>query len=400
MSSFPAGRGREERSGSGSADSGEFESGLDYGAFAEDEPQTDRTQALPRTGADGGDQHTTALDPDELARLRGADAPSGAAGSSAAAPAEDIVASRPVASTTPLHVEEPARRTAPMEAVAPAAAAPAWPGAAGAPAAGGRPAGAVAEGPSPEERARLPKGGPRVAQTLLAILAPLWLLLTAVKLVASPAFLWLEYHRPGFPADRFGFTMDDRMHYGSAGLDYLGNLSGTRYLSSLTHGGGPLFTEAEVSHMADVKTVMLWATVALVVLTVLCILLIVHLLRNNPGGVRRALFAAAAWFLVALIVLAVLAVIGWSSFFAGFHSLFFADGSWTFSVQDALIRLYPSQFWIDAAVAVGLISLLTALLTLVFTWPTRRRRERTADQRSAFESTRLRWAREEDAQLR
>ncbi|MCK6172693.1 TIGR01906 family membrane protein, partial [Micrococcus sp. EYE_162] len=135
MSSFPAGRGREERSGSGSADSGEFESGLDYGAFAEDEPQTDRTQALPRTGADGGDQHTTALDPDELARLRGADAPSGAAGSSAAAPAEDIVASRPVASTTPLHVEEPARRTAPMEAVAPAAAAQAWPGAAGAPAA-------------------------------------------------------------------------------------------------------------------------------------------------------------------------------------------------------------------------------------------------------------------------
>ena len=54
----------------------------------------------------------------------------------------------------------------------------------------------------------------------------------------------------------------------------------------------------------------------------------------------------------------------------------------------------------DAAAAVGLISLLTALLTLVFTWPTRRRRERTADQRSAFESTRLRWAREEDAQLR
>ena len=55
---------------------------------------------------------------------------------------------------------------------------------------------------------------------------------------------------------------------------------------------------------------------------------------------------------------------------------------------------------IGAAAAVGLISLLTALLTLVFTWPTRRRRERTADQRSAFESTRLRWAREEDAQLR
>ena len=115
---------------------------------------------------------------------------------------------------------------------------------------------------------------------------------------------------------------------------------------------------------------------------------------------RRALFAGAVWLPLAVIALAVLAVLGWETFFAGFHSLFFADGTWTFSVQDALIRLYPSQFWIDAAAAVGLISLLTALLTLVFTWPTRRRRERTADQRSAFESTRLRWAREEDAQLR
>ena len=190
------------------------------------------------------------------------------------------------------------------------------------------------------------------------------------------------------------------MHYGSAGLDYVTNLAGQRYLSSLTHQGAPLFTEVEVDHMTDVKTVLWIAAAALVVLVVVCALLIASLLRTSPGGVRRALFAGAVWLPLAVIALAVLAVLGWETFFAGFHSLFFADGTWTFSVQDALIRLYPSQFWIDAAAAVGLISLLTALLTLVFTWPTRRRRERTADQRSAFESTRLRWAREEDAQLR
>ncbi|MBN6845909.1 TIGR01906 family membrane protein, partial [Micrococcus luteus] len=259
---------------------------------------------------------------------------------------------------------------------------------------------AALQGPTPEERARLPKAGPRLAQVLLAILAPLALLLAAVRLVASPVFLWLEYHRPGFPADRFGFTLADRMHYGSAGLDYVTNLAGPRYLSSLTHQGAPLFTEVEVDHMTDVKTVLWIATAALVVLVVVCALLIASLLRTSPGGVRRALFAGAVWLPLAVIALAVLAVLGWETFFAGFHSLFFADGTWTFSVQDALIRLYPSQFWIDAAAAVGLISLLTALLTLVFTWPTHRRRERTADQRSAFESTRLRWAREEDAQLR
>ena len=375
MSAFQKGRGRDERPGSHAAEEPEFESGLDYGAFVEDEDPQDanRTQVLPTPAP--GDR--TDLPPADQA---------------------EIVASRPVRTAAPTGANETMvlGRTDPGE---PQAAPAAW---AGAPVPEGSRAAAPAApaGPSAEERARLPKAGPRVAQTLLALLAPFVLLLSAVKLVASPVFLWLEYHRPGFPADRFGFTTDDRMHYGSAGLDYLGNLAGTRYLSSLTHGGGPLFTEAEVSHMADVKGVMWGATAALVLLTLVCAALIVHLLRHSPGGVRRALFAAAAWFLIALVALAVLAVIGWSTFFAGFHSLFFADGTWTFSVQDALIRLYPEQFWTDAALAVGLLSLLPALATLAFTWPTRRRRERTADQRAALEATRLRWAREEDAQLR
>ncbi|MCV7747803.1 DUF1461 domain-containing protein [Micrococcus luteus] len=399
MASHQAGRGRAERAGAE-----DFESGLDYGAFVQDDAADDpnRTQALPAMDRDddGGAQHTSALSPEDLAALRGEDA----AAADRRDADRDIVASRAV--------PEGDRRPLPgADELGPLSAA-----------VGARPAGSSAaapvdrypedgtaapvtqeaalQGPTPEERARLPKAGPRLAQVLLAILAPLALLLAAVRLVASPVFLWLEYHRPGFPADRFGFTLADRMHYGSAGLDYVTNLAGPRYLSSLTHQGAPLFTEVEVDHMTDVKTVLWIAAAALVVLVVVCALLIASLLRTSPGGVRRALFAGAVWLPLAVIALAVLAVLGWETFFAGFHSLFFADGTWTFSVQDALIRLYPSQFWIDAAAAVGLISLLTALLTLVFTWPTRRRRERTADQRSAFESTRLRWAREEDAQLR
>lgn len=218
--------------------------------------------------------------------------------------------------------------------------------------------------------------------------------------MASPVFLWLEYHRPGFPADRFGFTLADRMHYGSAGLDYVTNLAGPRYLSSLTHQGAPLFSEVEVDHMTDVKTVLWIAAAALVVLVVVCALLIASLLRTSPGGVRRALFAGAVWLPLAVIALAVLAVLGWETFFAGFHSLFFADGTWTFSVRDALIRLYPQQFWVDAAVVVGLVTLLASLVTLVVTWPTRRRRELSADRREQLLRTRLRWAREDDAVVR
>ena len=43
-------------------------------------------------------------------------------------------------------------------------------------------------------------------------------------------------------------------------------------------------------------------------------------------------------------------------------------------MQDTLIRLFPGQFWVDAGIVIGALVLLAALLTLILTWPTRKRR--------------------------
>jgi len=356
--------GRSDGADSGSSD---FESGLDYGAFVED-AAAQPTQALPRTTEEHGAQRTLAFDRDELAA-----AAHGIAG-------EDITASRPAPAPAPSPASPWGADRYPSDATVPASAPV---------------AAAVADTRTPEERARLPKAGPRLAQVLLAVLAPLVLLLGAVRLVATPLFLWLEYHRPGFPADPYGFSTADRMTYGSAGLDYLHNLAGPRYLSELTFQGAPLLSEAAVSHMTDVKTVMWIATAALVVLGLACLLLALYLRRTSPGGVRRALFAGALGLLVVIVVLAAMAATGWQGFFAGFHSLFFAEGTWTFSVSDPLIRLYPAQFWVDAAVAVAVLALIGIIAALVAGAPTRRRREMSQDRRAQLEATRLRWARED-----
>lgn len=220
-----------------------------------------------------------------------------------------------------------------------------------------------------------PTAGPKVMQVLLAVFFPIVVLIAAVRAVASPVFLWIEYHRPGFPADELGFTTEDRLTYGSAGMDYLFNAAPARYLADLQHQGNQLFTDSEVSHMADVKLVMLITLAVGVVLALLCIVCVVALARTTKGGIRRALFAGSLWMLVVLIAVAVLAVLGWESFFAAFHSLFFADGTWTFQATDTLIRLYPNEFWMDAGIGIAALTLLTLIVTLVCTWPTRRRRQ-------------------------
>ncbi|QCU78640.1 TIGR01906 family membrane protein [Citricoccus sp. SGAir0253] len=392
-------------------DAPQFESGLDYGAHQEDDGA--ETVALDRTaaGADpvdrgAGEADTVALD--RPAAGEGYDA----AGSTQAIDRDEL--GRLAAGDAVPYDERPGAPGARADVVT-ATAAPepetAWtagPGAVPAPVAqdyrgfGTDPADAEdrrrelreaeARAAARDEALEGPSTAPRVLQVLLALFFPVVVLVAAVRLVASPVFLWLEYQRPGFPADPYGFTTEDRLTYGSAGMDYLFNAAPARYLAELRNGGAPLFTDGEVAHMADVKLVMLVTMAVGLVLAVACLAFMVALSRTAKGGIRRALFAGSAWMLVALVALAVLAALGWEQFFAAFHGLFFAEGTWTFRASDALIRLYPGQFWMDAGIAVAAVVLVTLVAVLIGTWPTRRRRRESRLAQQDLVRRRTDWA--------
>ncbi|AFR28180.1 putative integral membrane protein [Arthrobacter sp. Rue61a] len=235
-----------------------------------------------------------------------------------------------------------------------------------------------------EQAAKVKPMGPRIFQVLLAVFYPVILLVLAVRAVTSPLFLWVEYNRPGFPGDGYGFSTDDRMTYGSYAVDYLSNWAGPRYLGGLVNqDGAKLFTDSEVSHMADVKLVILSSFGAGLLLIILSIIGILYLRQRSTGGIRRGLFAGSIVTLVIIIALAVLAALSWQQFFTEFHRLFFANGTWTFSLEDTLIRLFPGQFWIDAGIVIGALVFLAATVTFIFTWPTKRRRGLADKQEAA-----------------
>ncbi|WP_370646455.1 TIGR01906 family membrane protein [Arthrobacter sp. zg-Y238] len=236
-----------------------------------------------------------------------------------------------------------------------------------------------------QEREKAAAGKPvlaRVLQVMIAVFFPVMVLAAAIRAVATPLFLWVEYHRPGFPADSYGFSTDDRMTYGSYAVDYLLNFSGSRYLGDLVGDGGePLYLDSEVSHMADVKTVLTVAFIAAMVMAVLSLFAALYLHRRSPGGIRRSLFSGAVLTLVLVAALVVLAVLGWEQFFTQLHTIFFANGNWTFRLDDTLIRLFPAQFWMDAGITIAALVLLTCIVVLVSCWPTRARRERVLQAR-------------------
>lgn len=211
---------------------------------------------------------------------------------------------------------------------------------------------------------------------LIALTVPVLTLMVAIRSIASTPFLWLAYHRPGFPEDSYGFSTDERMSYGSYGLEYVQNLAPESYLSGLrTSNGSKLFLNSEVEHMGDVKLVLLWATVLTLALVILAFLASRSLKDRAPGVIQKSLFSGALTTVALLAILAILGALGWETFFETFHHLFFPQGNWQFRMSDTLIRLYPPQFWVDAAVAVVLIALIISAMILAFTWPTRYRRQ-------------------------
>lgn len=405
---------RPDRSDQNAAgdESADFDSGLDYGAFAEDAPdypedrlgtEESEDEAGGTPGAAAGsptstsaasssekeqptavvprasEQKTHALndaageareDSEETQATRAIPAPGTAASKrSAGSPAgvADRRERQPEADAEP--TTEFSGSTSPAE--------PFTPYAAGAAGDTGRSTDQdITDQDLAEEVAKDKRGASRFLQVLIAVFAPLLVIVAAIRLVASPVFLWAAYNRPGFPADDYGFSTGDRLVYGSYGMDFLFNASNSRYLEELAPGGEELFTQAEVGHMADVKLVMVYTMAGGAALLVLTLLFALLLRRWRPGGFARGVFAGS-WVTLGVIGgVAALAVLNWQQFFDAFHRVFFAEGTWTFTPDSTLIRLYPAQFWIDAGIATAALVILIALLAMIITWPTRRRRER------------------------
>lgn len=198
----------------------------------------------------------------------------------------------------------------------------------------------------------------------VTLLVPVALLFLGIRLLLTPAFLRLEYRMPGFPADTYGFSLDDRLHWSSYALDYLVNDAGVEYLGDLAFpDGSPLFNERELSHMRDVKLVV--KPVLLVGYGSWLLLAVLGLWAavGKFTPVYRRGVSRGGWLMVGLVVaVAVFAAVAFMQFFTVFHTLFFEGDSWLFLYSDTLIRLFPIRFWQDCFLFAGGIALLGGLL--------------------------------------
>ncbi len=201
---------------------------------------------------------------------------------------------------------------------------------------------------------------------LISFLTPIALIGAALRILLTPVFYTVEYNMPYFPADEYGFTKEDRLRWAKPSVEYLSNGADISYLGDLKFDDGtPIYNERELSHMADVKGVVLNAlgvwTISLIILTVLYTLAkrggwIPDYLNSVRRGGLWMIGLAAALGLMAGLGILVNPNIFWE-FFSAFHHVFFEGDSWLFYYSDTLIRLFPIRFWQDAFLWAAVLAL-------------------------------------------
>jgi integral membrane protein (TIGR01906 family) len=207
-------------------------------------------------------------------------------------------------------------------------------------------------------------------QTVIVVAAPVVLVVMPIRVLMHPRWVYFEYGRPDFPPDSFGFTPQERTRLALTGIESIIGPRGVVVLQEARFSDNtPAFNEREVGHMQDVRGVTGSIYFAQAVLLIAAAIAVVVLVRGRaPDAASGAVLTGTVVTVVLLAALVVLVLTSFDAFFTTFHRVFFSGNTWLFNYTDTLIRLYPVPFWFDAAAAIGVTSIVEALVLGVLAW--------------------------------
>lgn len=197
----------------------------------------------------------------------------------------------------------------------------------------------------------------QIAAFAVVILLPVVMIVNGVQIFAQDRFVSFEYQRHGLEADLQPLAqrgLDSIQPWHTGGIDLI--------RSAKLPNGEAAFTERELLHMQDVRNWLgrfyLAHAIALALLALAAIAVKGRILSLLRKGAMFTLGLAAA--------VGLYAVVDFQSFFTHFHEIFFEPGTWQFSSEDTLIRLYPNELWQDAAFGIAGLTLAQTLFLIGF----------------------------------
>jgi integral membrane protein (TIGR01906 family) len=206
----------------------------------------------------------------------------------------------------------------------------------------------------------------RLALFLFVVALPVALVTTNVRFAADEGRLY-EYGFDKYDAEaRTGFPREDISRVGQELRRYFNNSADTIHV--LVEEGGrevSFFNDRETAHLRDVKH-LFQITFRVQELSIAYVFTYVVgvFIWAREGSLRRLATQVLAGSLVAIAVILALgavALLGFDRAFEEFHLIAFNNDLWRLNPRtDHLIQMFPEDFWFDASMLVGLLTLAEA----------------------------------------
>jgi integral membrane protein (TIGR01906 family) len=198
-------------------------------------------------------------------------------------------------------------------------------------------------------------------------LADVWIgLATALAILAVtiPFFLnptWVGFEQGRAQADAWtGFSEADLT---AATNSILSDLVVGPPDFDVTVAGVPVLDEREQSHMRDVRGVFIGFFALAIVASISALVIAARRHGGERVSTWRAVQGGALGLIASLIVGAFISFFAFDALFETFHRIFFPSGSYDFDpATERLVQLFPFQFWQETAIAVGVVSIVIAML--------------------------------------
>jgi hypothetical protein len=190
---------------------------------------------------------------------------------------------------------------------------------------------------------------------IFVVAAALAITLTGPLLLFNPWLVGLEQARHGVPA----LLGTDQPTVDRLTGSMLGDLFLNGDFTVSLDGEQPVLDASERSHMRDVGG-LVRALVAIEVAALAALLLAGRRLRADRALRGRLLLVGAAVVGGAAVVAALVFAVAFEAAFAAFHALFFAAGTWQFTSDSNLLRLFPQPFWFELSLVAGAVIALSA----------------------------------------
>lgn len=199
---------------------------------------------------------------------------------------------------------------------------------------------------------------------IFALLLPVFLILFNVSYVTNSEWLYDYGWWRNDIANRTGLPVEELNRGADQIKEYFGN--DADFLDLRVNFGGSvvsLYKEREILHMVDVKALMQsvlsitrWSGVALLILLVTGAF---TLRRNAAPLLLRSLRWSAIGTGAFLVVFGATAAINFGWLFTQFHFLSFANDLWLLDpYNDFLLIMFPQRFFFEAALFIGLLTII------------------------------------------